>query len=374
MAFLEVHHLWFKYEDQWIVNDVSFQGDKGELIAIVGPSGCGKTTLLRLIVGILVPQEGVITLDQKDITQELIEKRMIGYVPQNQALFPHLDVFENIAFGLKAQNWEKSEVNNRVKELSSFGGLLKLLNRKPHELSGGQQQRVALLRALAPSPKLLLLDEPLSNIDTQLREQLAMYIRTIQQISDITTLFVTHDLNEAKMLADKIIIIDQGKIMEIGSPMSISVKPRSIEVARSLGLKNLFEIKSITRQEEKDCVVISTEIGQFKIDEDEFKNQKFGARGLYIDPTILKISKEAISSSNSLSGEIIAIIPEPTIKVSTLLLNISPQVSKSMKKENFLNSSQIKILRVQVPLEKTEFQISERLNVKIPIKALKLYT
>jgi len=373
MSFFEVQKLKFKYELEWVLYDISFQGKKGEFLAIVGPSGCGKTTLLQLIAGILTPHNGSIFLDRIDVTQQPIEKRHIGYVPQNQGLFPHLTVYENIAFGLKAQKWKQNDIEKRVNELTTLGGLSEMLHRRPHELSGGQQQRVALLRALAPSPKLLLLDEPLSNIDSQLREQLAMYIRTIQRLSSITTLFVTHDLNEAKMLADKVIILNEGKLLRIGSPMEISMKPGSIEAARSLGLKNLFEIQSITLQKEKKCLVLTTELGQFEIKEEEIRDMNLEARGVYIDPTMLKVSKKTDYNSNNLSGEIIAIVPEPMLKISTLLLNISTQASKTEIKEKILNSVQIKILRVQVPLEKTDFRISERVTVIIPTKALKLY-
>ncbi|MHA1966954.1 MAG: ABC transporter ATP-binding protein, partial [Candidatus Hodarchaeales archaeon] len=166
-----------------------------------------------------------------------MEMRNIGYVPQTPSLFPHQTVFENIAFGLKAQKWGKLEVKSRVNELAKTGGIIQMLKRQPHELSGGQQQRVALMRALAPSPQLLLLDEPLSNIDTHLREHLAIYIRDIQKLYQITTLFVTHDLNEAKMLADKLIVLNVGKIVQIGSPINVVLRPNSVDVARTLGMK-----------------------------------------------------------------------------------------------------------------------------------------
>jgi ABC-type sugar transport system ATPase subunit len=244
MAFFEVQNIFFKYEDHWILEDISFQVEKGELVAIVGPSGCGKTTLLRIFVGILNPQKGSVIIENKDILTQRIETRNIGYVPQNQGLFPHLNVYNNIAFGLEAQKWEKNEIKLRVGELSQMGGLATMIRRKPHELSGGQQQRVALMRALAPSPQLLLLDEPLSNVDTHLREQLAVYIRNIQKMADITTLFVTHDLNEAKMLADKLVVLSKGKIVQIGTSKDISLKPESIEAAKTIGLKNLYEIYS----------------------------------------------------------------------------------------------------------------------------------
>jgi ABC-type sugar transport system ATPase subunit len=351
MAFFLVKDLSFKYNENWILSNISFQGKKGELIAIVGPSGCGKTTLLRTIVGILNPQQGSVVLDQVDIIQQSIEKRRIGYVPQNQALFPHLTVYENIAFGLLAQKWKKSEIEHRVMELVKLGGLSKMLQRRPHELSGGQQQRVALLRALAPSPKLLLLDEPLSNIDAHLRERLAMYIRNIQRISSITTLFVTHDLNEAKMLADKLIIINE--------------KPESVEAAQTLGLKNLYEVYSIVKNEKSGSFLLSTEIGKIHIPQASFEKIKKETRGIYIDPIQITVTKGKFFAPNSLVGEIIAIIPEPMVRQSTLLIKISQQNSIG---------SLTKILRVQLQITEVDFQIYDQVTVTIPPEALHLYS
>lgn len=365
MVFFQVKDLSFKYNENWILLNISFQGKKGELIAIVGPSGCGKTTLLRTIVGILNPQQGFVVLDQVDIIQQSIEKRRIGYVPQNQALFPHLTVYENIAFGLLAQKWKKSEIENRVMELVKLGGLSKMLQRRPHELSGGQQQRVALLRALAPSPKLLLLDEPLSNIDAHLRERLAMYIRNIQRISSITTLFVTHDLNEAKMLADKLIIINEGKILQRGSPTEVSLKPESVEVAQTLGLKNLYDVYSIVKNEKSGSFLLSTEIGEINIPQTSFEKIKKETRGIYIDPTQITVTKGKFSAPNSLIGEIIAIIPEPMVHQSTLLIKISQQNSIG---------SLTKILRVQLQITEVDFQIYDQVTVTIPPEALHLYS
>jgi len=249
LPYFEVNGLYHRYEEQWILQDVSFSGKKGELIAIVGPSGCGKTTILKTIVGILSPQKGSITINSNDITNEPIEKRNVGYVPQNQGLFPHLSVYENIAFGLRAQKWKKNEIESHIQDLAQISDLEAVLNRKPHEISGGQQQRVSLLRAIAPFPILLLLDEPLSNIDTQLREHLAIYIRKLQEEMQITTLFVTHDLDEAKMLADKLVVLNQGKVLQIGSPVDVNLNPKSIEVATTLGLKNLYQTQKTYQHE-----------------------------------------------------------------------------------------------------------------------------
>ncbi len=373
MAFFEVQSVFFKYEDQWILEDISFQVEKGELIAIVGPSGCGKTTLLRIFVGILNPQKGAVIIENKDILNQRIETRNIGYVPQNQGLFPHLTVYDNIAFGLKAQKWEKSDIELRVKELSQMGGLEKMVLRKPHELSGGQQQRVALMRALAPSPKLLLLDEPLSNIDTQLREQLAVYIRNIQKMAGITTLFVTHDLNEAKMLADKLIVINKGRIVQIGSSKDISLKPESIEVAKTLGLKNLYEVQSIKGDRDDKNIFIETEIGMLTIPKEIVKENWNEAKGVYVDPASIKISNEKIHGPNNFQGEIIANIPEPMIHQSTLLIKVKASNNKNEKRTYTKQKDLSTILRIQIPIAESDYKILEKIWVRIPPHSIRIY-
>ena len=366
MAFFEIKNLFFKYEDQWVLEDVSFQAKRGELIAIVGPSGCGKTTLLKTIVGILFPQKGSIFIDQVDITNIPIEKRAIGYVPQNQGLFPHLKTSENIAFGLIAQKKKKEEIHSRVHELAKMSGIEGVLNRKPHELSGGQQQRVALLRALAPSPKLLLLDEPLSNIDAQLREQLAIYIRNMQIKSEITALFVTHDLDEAKMLADKIVVVNQGKVIQTGSTFDVTLNPLSIEVATTLGLKNLYKINHIVRNHEKKDSTLITEIGKIKISNQGAFDNKDDIKGVYINPTMIDISREPFHTDNSFKGNILAVIPEPMLLQVAILIAITTERNKLENK--FLN-----ILRIQIPISTCDYRPSEKIYFKFSQKAIQLY-
>lgn len=372
MVFFEMKNLSFKYQDHWVLSNVSFQGRKGELIAIVGPSGCGKTTLLKTVIGILNPQIGSILIDQKDITNESIDKREIGYVPQDQSLFPHLNVYDNVAFGLVSQKWQKEQIKERVLELAKLGGITQLMQRMPFELSGGQQQRVSLLRALAPSPKLLLLDEPLSNIDAHLREQLAIYIKNIQRISAITTLFVTHDLNEAKMLADKLLILNEGKILQVGSPMEVTLNPKSIEAAITLGMKNLYKILSITEVKNKQEAILSTEVGKFHIPVSllgEIENPS----GVYIDPSKIIISRDISTNHNSFEGEIIAIIPEPMVHQSTLLIKVLVQQSKAKDGGFFQESLKNNVIRVQIPIRNEDFKIYEQVGMKINPEALKLY-
>lgn len=373
MAFFEVQNLFFKYNDHWVLEDISFKGGKGELIAVVGPSGCGKTTLLRILVGILTPQRGSTFVNEQNILEKSIETRNIGYVPQNQSLFPHQNVYDNIAFGLSAKKWPKTEIKKRVLKLAEMGGIGKMLKRRPHELSGGQQQRVALMRALAPSPQLLLLDEPLSNIDVQLREQLAIYIKNIQKLASITTLFVTHDLNEAKMLADKLIVMNEGKIEQLGSPYDVVLNPGSIDTARTLGLKNVFKITSLSIDELKQNVNLITEIGNFNIPNQSIFHSWEKARGIYIDPTKIQVYKAPTSDTTLFLGDILANIPEPMIHQSTLLIKVRIPNNEEKLDDIFSIKGQSKILRVQIPINESEYQIDDEVWIKIPVNSITLY-
>jgi ABC-type sugar transport system ATPase subunit len=366
LPYFEVNDLYYKYEEQWTLQGISFTGKKGELIAIVGPSGCGKTTILKTIVGILSPQKGSITINSNNIADEPIETRNIGYVPQNQALFPHLSVFENIAFGLRAQKWKKEEIDKHIRDLAELSELEGVLDRKPHEISGGQQQRVALLRAIAPFPKLLLLDEPLSNIDTHLREHLAIYIRKLQEESQITTLFVTHDLDEAKMLADKLVVVNQGKVLQIGSPVEVNLNPKSIEVATTLGLKNLYKTSSIVRNTEKHSIQLNSEIGIIEISNDDIYDSTREIKGIYISPTKINIAREPFSCENSFSGKIFAVIPELMLLQVTLLVSIALDTNK-------MNKNDFKIIRIQMSSSKCDYHVSESVYFKILEDGIKLY-
>ncbi|MHA1971822.1 MAG: ABC transporter ATP-binding protein [Candidatus Hodarchaeales archaeon] len=360
MAYLEVKNLAFSYNNHVVLENITFQASKGELIAIVGPSGCGKTTLLRLIVGILEPSEGSIFLDNRDITKKPIEHREVGYVPQNQSLFPHMTVIDNITFGLKSNNNE--EKTDQIFELIRISGLEDLLSRKPRELSGGQKQRVALLRAIAPIPKLLLLDEPLSNIDSHLREKLALFIRSIQLNSHVTTLFVTHDLDEAKMLADRLILMKHGRILQIGSPRDVTLVPKSIETANILGLKNIFKIRSMLVTKERSMIILNTDIGVLKVPPSIVPRQ---ADGVYIDPTKIKINSKELGYSIMLQGKILAIIPNLSIHQSTIIVQIASKNSL-----NLIHSDKRglfgEVIHIQTSNSGLPYQLNDLVTISIP--------
>jgi iron(III) transport system ATP-binding protein len=223
------------------VDHVSLEIEKGQLVTLLGPSGCGKTTTLRLIAGFEFPTSGTIWLDGKVINQEPPHKRDMSMVFQSYAIFPHLTVYENTAYGLNVQRRPKNEVRERVARVLDLVELTGLENRAPNQLSGGQQQRVALARALVMEPKVLLMDEPLSNLDAKLREQMRTEIRRIQRKLGITSVYVTHDQVEAMTLSDQIVIINQGRVEQIGTPTEVYRSPRTRFVADFIGRANFVE-------------------------------------------------------------------------------------------------------------------------------------
>ncbi len=240
MAFLEVDNLSVSYKGSGqVLFDLSFNVSQNEFLSLLGPSGCGKTTTLRSISGFLRPQQGKILLRGKDYTRVPPYRRNFGLVYQNYALFPHLTVFKNVSFGLEMRGTPKSEIYKRVKEALDLVGLTGLENRLPRQLSGGQQQRVALARALVVQPDLLLLDEPLSNLDAKLRTIMRSELRKLQQEVGITTLYVTHDQAEALALSDRIIVLNQGRIEQMGTPEELFYSPKTLFVADFMGYQRV---------------------------------------------------------------------------------------------------------------------------------------
>ena len=220
------------------VNDVSLSIEQGQLVTLLGPSGCGKTTTLRLIAGFEFPTHGRILLDGQVINDLPPHRRDMSMVFQSYAIFPHLNVFENIAYGLNVQRRPREEIEERVARVLELVELRGLENRAPNQLSGGQQQRVALARALIMEPKVLLMDEPLSNLDAKLREQMRTEIRRIQQRLGITSVYVTHDQIEAMTLSDQIVVMNEGVIEQIGTPRELYRYPRTRFVANFIGRAN----------------------------------------------------------------------------------------------------------------------------------------
>ena len=240
MTFLEIRHLKKAYGANQVVHDFDIAIDKGEFVSFLGPSGCGKTTNLRMIAGLETPSSGAILIGGRDVTHLPSNQRDIGMVFQSYALFPNMTVAQNIAFGLKVARKPAAEVRSRVEEMLAMIKLPQLASRYPFQLSGGQQQRVALARAIATKPQLLLLDEPLSALDAKIRVALREEIRNLQRSLGITTIFVTHDQEEALSMSDRIVVMSEGRVEQLGTPFEIYNNPRTRFVASFVGTLNLI--------------------------------------------------------------------------------------------------------------------------------------
>ena len=238
MAYLTVSNATKSYGAMRALDGVGFEVNKGEFVSLLGPSGCGKTTLLRSLAGLVTLDHGKIILGDNDITRLTTYQRDIGFVFQNYALFPHMSVSENIAFGLRVRRQSKAEIARAVGEALETVRLPQVADRKPSALSGGQQQRIALARALVTKPRLLLLDEPFGALDRQLREQMQLELRELTRRLDITAIFVTHDQGEALILSDRVAVMNAGHIDQIGAPDEIYERPRTKFVLDFVGLSN----------------------------------------------------------------------------------------------------------------------------------------
>ncbi|ETD73024.1 spermidine/putrescine ABC transporter ATP-binding protein [Pelistega indica] len=247
MSFLSVNQLEKSYDKQTIFAGINFQADKGELVTLLGPSGCGKSTLLRCIAGLTEISGGKIVLNQKEITHMPPQKRNIAMVFQNYALFPNMTAFENIAFGLKMRQLDKKIIHQKVTHMLELVELTDFAQRYPHQLSGGQCQRVALARALVVEPDLLLLDEPLSALDAKIRKHLREQIRHIQQQLKLTTIFVTHDQEEALSLSDRIVLMDKGEIVQNTKAIELYLAPKNQFVAGFIGHYNILTQEQANR-------------------------------------------------------------------------------------------------------------------------------
>lgn len=240
-AFLSFDKVTKHYENQDVLFEFDLSITDGEFFTILGPSGCGKTTILRLIAGFETPDEGVVMLDGQNISHLPANERPTNTVFQSYALFPHMNVFDNVAFGLKMSGVEKHEISSRVKEALSVVKLENYEQRKPHQLSGGQKQRVAIARAIINRPKVLLLDESLSALDYKLRQQMQNELKRIQRQLNITFIYVTHDQEEALSMSDRVLVINNGQPQQVGTPREIYEAPVNRFVANFIGETNVFD-------------------------------------------------------------------------------------------------------------------------------------
>jgi multiple sugar transport system ATP-binding protein len=235
MATVELRHIWKRFGGMVAVRDFSLTTEDGEFVVLVGPSGCGKTSTMRMIAGLEIVTEGQVLFDGKDVTDQLPHDRDVAMVFQNYALFPHLDVFSNIAFGMRLRKVPKAEIEERVKRVAQTLGIEGDLERRPKELSGGQRQRVALGRAIVRKPRVFLMDEPLSNLDAALRTEMRAEIIKLQERLGVTTFYVTHDQVEALSMGDRIVVMRKGEIEQVGTPTELYEQPSNAYVASFIG-------------------------------------------------------------------------------------------------------------------------------------------
>ncbi|MFP8952339.1 ABC transporter ATP-binding protein [Natrialbaceae archaeon A-arb3/5] len=297
---LELDGLTHRYGDELAVDDVSFGVESGELVALLGPSGCGKTTIVQAIAGHVRPTAGEVTLRGEAVTDEPPETRRVGLVFQQSTLYPHMTVRENVAYGLEARGIERSERAERVSEYLDLVSLDDRRDAYPSELSGGQRRRVELARALAPRPDVLLLDEPLSALDRTLRERLRDEIGRIQRETGVTTLFVTHDQEEAMALADRLVVMNDGTVSGIGRPRALYESPPTPFVASFLGRSNTLSATVAARQP------LTLAVGEETVElSDAATSAPVGTTlTCYIRPEAVSLAENATTRPATLAGDV----------------------------------------------------------------------
>lgn len=301
--YIELEHISKYFGTFKASDDVNFGIEKGKLVGLLGPSGSGKTTILRMLAGLEKQDEGDVIIDGKNVNALTPDQRKIGFVFQSYALFPYMTVYDNIAYGLKVQKRDKKFIKNRVHELLDLVGLPGVEKRYPNQLSGGQRQRIALARALAPQPEVLLLDEPFAAIDAKVRKELRTWLReTIDKVG-ITSIFVTHDQDEAIEIADEIIITNKGRIEQVGNPVEIYENPKTQFVAQFIGqsavIKDFGKLKGFEKENDSQYGVIRPEFVEISDNTEQIRrNENFTNKDEFFQVSMDK--------SNALENEIIA--------------------------------------------------------------------
>ncbi|MCA1558502.1 MAG: ABC transporter ATP-binding protein [Acidobacteria bacterium] len=304
MSFLSLQNISKRYGAMRAVADVSLEVESGEFFGLLGPSGCGKTTSLRMVAGLETPDSGTILFDGRDITRLNADRRGFGMVFQSYALFPHLNVFENVAFGLRARHLPQKQIERRVLEALTMVSLPGFERRRVDELSGGQQQRVAIARAISIEPALLLFDEPLSNLDVALREETRRELRELVKRLKLTALYVTHDQEEAFALCDRISVMSEGRILQTGTPRELYERPIELRVASFLGRNNLLEAVRLSASH-ADASMFRTTTGNhtLRVATEVMANLPLNKPcTLSIRPEHIRLSQPATTTENPASG------------------------------------------------------------------------
>jgi spermidine/putrescine transport system ATP-binding protein len=349
---IQIKNLEKNFGKNVILKNLNFDINPGEFLTLLGPSGCGKTTLLKIISGFETPTKGEILIDGVNVTQLPPQKRNVHTIFQNYALFPHMNVFENVAFALRCKKVAEKQIEEKVLESLKLVELSKFKDRNIQELSGGQQQRVAIARAIINQPKILLLDEPLSSLDYRLRKKMQIELKNLQKRLNMTFIFVTHDQEEALTMSDRIIIFNQGKIEQIGTPYDIYENPKSLYVAKFIGETNIFNItiQSMTNE------FIHTKIAGIPICCKRPANVCNG------DPMHLLVRPENISvyhvdESTDIHQKLIGKIIDITYKGPTIDLNVLLDSGQVVSTSEFFDEDH----------EKIQYQLNEKVYLEWPI-------
>ena len=388
---INIEHLSKSFGDKKVLDDINLYINKGEFITFLGPSGCGKTTLLRMIAGFLNPDEGKILMDGKDLAGVPPHKRPLNTVFQRYALFPHLDVYDNIAFGLKLAKVPQDEIDARVRKILKLVAMSDYEDRDVTTLSGGQQQRIAIARALVNRPKVLLLDEPLSALDLKMRKDMQIELKEMHQKLGITFIYVTHDQEEALTLSDTIVVMNEGKIQQIGTPKDIYNEPVNCFVADFIGESNILKGRMIRDyrvafiKHEFDCVDAG-------FGEDVTVDVVVRPEDIYFTTDPAKCQFKAKVNSCTFKGvhyemwvdtdtgyELMIQDYDPYEVGSEVMLYIDPDDIQVMKKERTRNvfegtvksASEIEIADSVVSLE-TEFEVGTAVKVEVPFESIDL--
>ncbi len=331
---LSLRSIYKSYCGETVIKDVSFSVNNGEFVALLGPSGCGKTTILRLIGGFESADSGNIVINESAVNNISPSNRKVNTVFQNYALFPHFNVFDNIAFGLLVEGKSSEYIKQEVYKIAKTIGLEKLLFRSTNQLSGGQKQRVAIARAIIKKPHILLLDEPLSALDNKLRQKMQVELKKLQKTLGITFIFVTHDQDEALSVADKVIVMSDGKIEQIGTPRDVYETPKNLFVAKFVGEINIFDAKITKILKNKVMLYVENEITylasnnnyNFKVGDDV---------KLLFRPEDLRT--ETIKDSKTLKNILIGKVEDTTYRGATLESSIILKSGKKIKASEFFD-------------------------------------